>query len=111
MKVPNADRALVDIRKLKEYCLNTQHRIGKNKAKVFATALGLTADDAEELLSILLKVIEVSDAEIGLKDRYGQRYLIDFPLEWRGGKATVRSSWIIEPDMSYPRLTSCYVLE
>ena len=64
MKVPNADRALVDIRKLKEYCLNTQHRIGKNKAKVFATALGLTADDAEELLSILLKVIEVSDAEI-----------------------------------------------
>ena len=47
MKVPNADQAEVDIRKLQEYSLNMEHRTGKNKARVFASALDLTIDDAE----------------------------------------------------------------
>ena len=111
MKVPNADRAMVDIRKLQEYCLNTQHRTGRNKALVFASALGLTIDDAEALRNILLKTIREYDAEVGLKDSYGQRYQVDFPLEWQGIRAVVRSAWIIEPEVPYPRLTSCYVLE
>ena len=42
MKVPNADHAIADIKKLQEYSLNTQHRTGKNKARVFASALGIT---------------------------------------------------------------------
>ena len=85
--------------------------MGKNKARVFESALGLTIDDAEALRIILLRVIKEYDTEIRLKDKYGQRYQIDFPLEWKGKQAMVRSAWIIEPEIPYPRLTSCYVLE
>ncbi|MBF0352542.1 MAG: hypothetical protein HQM11_16035 [SAR324 cluster bacterium] len=111
MKVPNADHAIADIRKLQEYSLNTQHKTGRNKAWVFASALGITIDDAEALREILLRIVREYDAEAGLKDSYGERYQVDFPLEWRGRRAMVRSAWIIEPEVSYPRLTSCYVLE
>jgi len=71
----------------------------------------MTVDDAEALRDILLKSVKKYEAEFGLKDEYGQRYRVDFPLEWKGKQAIIRSGWIIEPDSSYPRLTSCYVLE
>lgn len=111
MKVPNADRAVVDIRKLRDYSLNPTHRTGRHKARVFAAVLGMTADDAEALRDVLLKAVREQDAELGLKDDYGQRYQVDLPLEWRGRRAIVRSAWIIEPGVPYPRLTSCYVME
>ena len=111
MKIPNADRAVVDVRKLRGYSLNPTHRTGKHKARMFAAALGITADDAEALRDILLKAVKAYDAELGLKDSYGQRYQVDFTLEWRGKQAVVRSAWIIEPDVPYPRSTSCYPLE
>jgi hypothetical protein len=53
MKLPNGERAIVDIRKLREYCLNAQHSRGRNKARVFA-AVGIREADAEELRKILL---------------------------------------------------------
>jgi hypothetical protein len=111
MKVPNADRAIVNIRKLRDYCLDPMHRTGKHKARVFLAASGMTANDAEVLRDALLKAVREYEAELGLKDNYGQRYQVDFSLEWRGRQAVIRSAWIIETGISYPRLTSCYVLE
>ena len=49
MKLPNADRAVIEIEKLRDYCLSSSHPRGRHKARVFVTALGITADDAEEL--------------------------------------------------------------
>jgi hypothetical protein len=49
MLIPNAENAIVDIRKLRDYCLNPEHENGKHKARLFASILGMTADDAEEL--------------------------------------------------------------
>ena len=54
MKLPNSDRAVVEIAKLRDYCLNPEHPHGKHKARVFAAALGLTADQAETLRDELL---------------------------------------------------------
>jgi len=71
MKVPNADHALVDIRKLRDYCLDPAHRTGKHKARVFLAALGMTADDAEVLRNALLTAVREYEAESGLKDNYG----------------------------------------
>lgn len=111
MKIPNGDKAIVDIRKLQTYCLNLEHVTGKHKARVFEAALGLTADDAETLKEILLQVIQEVDGQMGIKDDYGQRYWLDFALEWHGKTAMIRSAWIIEPNKTYPKLTSCYVLK
>jgi len=98
------------IRKLRDYCLNPLHPEGKHKARLFAAALGLTADDAEELRNILLQEVKRQDAQLGRRDPYGQRYVVDFALIWYGRKAVIRSTWIIEHGANVPRLTSCYPL-
>ncbi|MBI3301125.1 MAG: hypothetical protein HYZ72_03470, partial [Deltaproteobacteria bacterium] len=68
------------------------------------------ADDAEDLREILLQVVKTYDAQLGRRDAYGQRYIVDFLLEWRGKRAMIRSGWIIEHPSDTPRLTTCYPL-
>ncbi|GIL15902.1 MAG: hypothetical protein BroJett039_10750 [Chloroflexota bacterium] len=54
MKIPNAERAVIDIRKLRDYCLNPEHAEGKHKARLFSAVFGMTAQPANELREILL---------------------------------------------------------
>lgn len=110
MKVPDAEHAAVDIRKLRDYCLNSTHEHGKHKARLFMAAFGITANDAQELRNVLLEAVKTHDAELGRRDVYGQRYNVDFELVWHGKQATVRSAWIVEHNSDTPRLTSCYPL-
>jgi hypothetical protein len=46
MMLPNAERAIIDPAKLTDYCLSATHPVGRHKAAVFRSALGLTAPDA-----------------------------------------------------------------
>ncbi len=110
MKLPNADRAFVDIAKLRDYCLSANHPRGRHKARVFVAALGLTEGDAEELQHALLAAAQTEEVVVGEHDSYGQRYVLDFPLSTPAGRALVRSSWIVRQGEDFPRLTSCYVL-
>jgi len=110
MIIPNAERAIVDIRKLRDYCLDLTHDEGKHKAHLFAAALGMTRDDAEDLRDALLQAVKTHNGQLGRRDEYGQRYVVDFVLAWRGKWAMIRSSWIIEHGSDTPRLTSCYPL-
>ncbi|HKS97261.1 MAG TPA: hypothetical protein VJV74_14145 [Terriglobia bacterium] len=110
MKLPNGERALVDIAKLRDYCLNEHHPRGRHKARVFAAALGLRAADAWLLREALLRAAVDDEAAPGEEDEYGQRYVVDFVMAGPGGRATVRSNWIVFTTGGYPRLTSCYVL-
>lgn len=109
-RLPHAENAVVDIRKLRDYCLNPAHDDGKHKARLFSSTLGMTADDAEALRQILLEVIKTDEVQLGRRDEFGQRYTLDFPLEWQNRSATLRSGWIIEHDSKIPRLTTCYPL-
>ena len=111
MKIPNAEAAIVEIGKLRDYCLDLEHSNGKHKAHQFYIMLGITADDAEELRDILLWAVKTHDTQIGQRDNYGQRYRIDFPLTWKGKQAIIRSGWIIEPDSDIPRLVTVYPLK
>ncbi len=110
MIVPNAENAFVDVRKLTDYCLNPEHEIGKHKARVFKSALDLTVENAEELRDALLYAVKTNEAEAGRFDKFGQRYTVNFEMERKAKKATVRSAWIIETDTDFPRLTTCFVL-
>ncbi len=101
---------MVDIRKLRDYCLNSEHDDGKHKARLFLSSLGMTADHAEELRQILLEVVKTREVRLGRQDEFGQRYILDFPLEWQNRSATLRSGWIIEHGSKTPRLTTCYPL-
>ena len=110
MKLPNGDRAVVDIAKLQDYCLNFEHLRGRHKARVFAAALGLTADYAEDLREALLRAVASEEATPTDNDQYGQRYVVDFTMNGPTGQGRVRSCWIIRKDEDFPRLTSCFVL-
>ncbi len=108
--LPYAENAVVDIRKLRDYCLNPSHDDGKHKARLFSSILGMTDADAEDLRQILLKIVKTQEALPGRQDAYGQRYTIDFTLEWQNRSAIVRSGWIIENNSNIPKLTTCYPL-
>ena len=110
MLIPNAESAIVDIRKLRDYCLNTEHEDGKHKARLFSSILGMTADNAEQLRQILLEAVQIQEARLGRQDEFGQRYTVDFQIEWQNRSATLRSGWIIEHGSEIPRLTTCYPL-
>lgn len=110
MLIPNAENAIVDLHKLRDYCLNTKHEDGKHKARLFSSILGMTADNAEELRQILLEIVQTQAARLGRQDEFGQRYTVDFQIEWQNRSAILRSGWIVEHGSEFPRLTTCYPL-
>ncbi len=85
MIVPNSEKAVVDIRKLTDYCLNSEHEIGQHKARVFESSLDLTVEYAEELKETLLDAVKINEAQPGKFDKFGQRYTVDFEIK-RGTK-------------------------
>lgn len=78
MKLPNGESAIVDVAKLRDYCLSPTHPRGRHKARVFASVLGIIAAKAEQLRDALLKAAIGNEAIPGPSDEYGFRYIIDF---------------------------------
>jgi len=109
MKLPRGEDAVVDTDKLKDYCLSVDHPRGKHKARVFAAALGITADHVDALRAALLEAARSEETTPMDRDEFGQRYVVDFVMHGPKGTAPVRSSWIIRTGEESPRLTSCYV--
>ncbi len=110
MQLPNGDRAVVEMGKLRDYCLNQAHPRGRHKARVFESALGLTHRDAPRLRALLLEAARTTEVDLGDQDSYGQRFVLDFPMTGPLRTATIRSCWIILTGEDTPRLTSCWVL-
>jgi hypothetical protein len=109
MKLPNADRAIIDREKTYDYCLNKDHPRGKHKARVFQRTLGLTSENTDELIAIILNSIQNEICSLGEGDEYGQRYIVDIAIHRNTEKAVVRTIWIIKTNESQPRLTTCFV--
>ena len=111
MTLPNPEQAVVDVIKIRDYCLNPEHRRGQHKARVFATVLGLKPEDAELLRQELLSAARTHQATPTEQDDYGQRYQLEFTMTSPNGQqATIRSGWIVRRDENFARLTTCYVL-
>jgi hypothetical protein len=110
MKLPNGDLAFIDSRKVTDYCLSPDHEDGQHKAYLFQSIIGLTLENADTLLAALRQAAICGEAVPGRRDKYGQRYIVDFKFTGSVGTATIRSAWIIRPDESIPRLVTCYIL-
>ena len=110
MIITNAERAVIDRRKLADYCLDPTHPVGRHKAVVFRRALGFTEEDADTLYELLLRAIAVYAASVDRLDEFGQRYFVDFPVTTPVNSAVLRSAWIIRSGEDFPRLTTCFVL-
>ena len=110
MKLPGSEHAVVDIAKLRDYCLNPSHPRGRHKARIFAATLGLAQADAEFLRQELLRAAREANAIEGDADDYGKRYMVDFELALNDRRAALRSAWIVRRGEEFPRLASCFVL-
>jgi hypothetical protein len=110
MKLPNGDHAVVDMRKLRDYCLSTRHPRGRHKARVFSSVLGIDENDAEFLRDAPLDAAMDSEILQGRADLYGQRYILEFEIRGPGGNRKSTQFLDNRSDESFPRLTSCYVM-
>jgi hypothetical protein len=105
MKLPNGDRAQVDVRrKLIGYCLNKLHRTGRHKARVFESTLGITAENASLLAEALRLAARDSQAKVKDQSVDGTKYEIESLVTGPRGRALVRSGWIVETGSQIPRL-------
>ncbi|NJM78231.1 MAG: hypothetical protein HC852_23705 [Acaryochloridaceae cyanobacterium RU_4_10] len=110
MKLPHPDDAIIEMRKLLTYCLDPEHSEGQHKARVFRSALGLTQDNAEELVAALLEAVRTHDAVPIQRNPYGQKYVIDFMMTRGDRQALIHSVWIVRDSETFPRLITCYIL-
>ena len=111
MKMRDGDNAEVDLTRLQLYCLDPRHARGGHKARQFVKRLGLTARDADTLRENLLNAARTSDkCELGHRDEFGQRFLLDVEVTGPNGVATIRTSWIAREGDPRPRFTTCFVV-
>ena len=108
MLLPNADRAEIDVEKLRGYLLSPTHPVGRFKARFFA-ALGYSADEWQTLEADLRIQHLSQDAEPGEPLPYGQPFTIRAILKGPNGEsAPVVSIWFIRSPGVVPHFVSAY---
>ena len=109
-RLPNGDRAGVDLRKLSAYCLSPTHPRGRHKARVFCEALGITQADANELRARILSAARDEIAVLLDADEWGERWRVDITISRQGRRAVVRTVWIVRRGSPIPTFVTCWVL-
>ncbi len=110
MKIPNGDRADLGA-KLEDYSLNSTHRQGQHKARVFEAVLGITLVNADVLRAALLQAAADSEGAVNRGNSgFGDLYELRFSLTTPKATATVLSAWIIRTSEDFPRLITCFIL-
>jgi hypothetical protein len=110
MRLPNAHLADLGT-KLEDYSLNSLHREGQHKARVFRSVLGLTLENADVLRAAILQAALTSEAVEARGDNgFGLGFVLRFVLKTPTAQAQVLTAWIIRHGEDFPRLTTCYIL-
>ncbi|MGJ3246959.1 MAG: DUF6883 domain-containing protein [Elainellaceae cyanobacterium] len=108
MKLPNGEYAVISTEKLIGYCLNPNHPSGKHKAKVFASALGITAQNADDLRELIVKAAIEGDVIQQDYTEFGQLYKVDWAIP-NQGSIILRTIWEITVERPHPRLVSAFI--
>lgn len=108
--LPNSERAILDISKLEDYCLDPAHPRGRHKARVFREAVNVARTDGFWLRETLLGGLQANDAVELAADRFGVRWRVDVPISRQGKSVVVRTIWIVRIGEDVPRFVTCWVL-
>jgi hypothetical protein len=109
--LPGHEQAIIPEAKLR-YCLDPTHKTGGNKARVFASALGLDIRSTATLERMLREGISLHETV-----RHGtfvdgdQRWIVELYLRARLGRLRLVSAWSRSPSGGPPRLISSYLKE
>ena len=108
---PHSDKAILDIRRLEDYCLSPSHPRGQHKARAFREALDLQSGDAAWLRNVLLvEASRIGDLSPVTTESWGSHWLLDSTIERHGKVATVLAIWIVRIGENVPRFLTCWVL-
>lgn len=109
--LPNLERAVIRIEKLKDYALNAQHPDGCHKAAVFKEVLGIERRHSDTLAELLRATLPSAAAQPGPSDAYGDHWTTYHHIVgFHAQSAVVTVAWIFkreQPDV--PQLVSCYI--
>ena len=108
--LPNGDRAILDVRKLEDYCLSPSHPRGRHKARVFRQALGLAQEDAVWLRAAPLEAAVTGEAVPVTTDAWGTYWQLDVVIRRHRMRAVVRTLWIVRTGEDLSRLVTCWVV-
>ena len=109
-RLPNCDRAILDIRKIEDYCLNPAHPRGRHKARLFRECLGITRSDSAWLRDVLMDAVRFNDAVEVATDAFGKRWRVDAPVSRHGNRIVIRTVWIVRTGEDAPRFVTCWAL-
>ncbi len=108
MPLPDADHAVVEPRKLRDYLLSPSHPVGRFKA-AFLAGLGYTQEDWGVLSADLRQQAITGIARTVQATRFGQKYEVTGFLKGPAGKRVeVVSVWIILSDEEFPRFITAF---
>ena len=108
MSLPDADRAVVEDAKVRDYLLSPTHPVGRFKS-VFFAALGFSADHWSLLRDALLELARTGDAAPGQASPFGLKFEIRAILSGPSGRqASVMTVWMVSNGQDFPHFVTAY---
>ena len=108
MKLPNADRAVIDRSKVVDYLLSEAHVVGRFKSAFFTT-LGYSKTAWEVLAADIQRHAFENEALATEANQYGQKYEVHGNLDGPASRAAVLITvWIVLHGEDFPRFVTAY---
>jgi hypothetical protein len=106
--LPNAERAIVEIEKMRDYLLSPSHPVGRFKAAFFRS-VGYGQEDCERFRADLLLLARIGSAVEGRASSYGRKFEVRGTLRSpRGTDVPVTSVWIVLSGSDVPSLVTVF---
>ena len=107
MKIPGAERAVVDAGKVRDYLLSQEHRVGSAKARFFAQ-FGFNQQNWT-ILQDELYGFPKQEARLGGTTPFGQKYVVTGTIQGPTGRgAPLVVVWIVLNREDFPRFVTAY---
>lgn len=106
--LPNAERAIVEPAKVRDYLLSLEHPIGRFKARFFHS-LGYTRNDWAALQDDLLHLARSGSVQPGQPSAHGRKYEVSGTLAGPNQRrGSIVSIWLVGPNEEVPRFVTAY---
>ena len=108
MKLPNADKAIVEREKVDDYLLDSTHPDNGGKAQFFER-LGFRRGEWKILADAFLALAHKAEVADSMKSPHGQKYVMVGRIESPNGKTvSVQTVWIVDKGSDVARLVTAY---
>jgi hypothetical protein len=108
LKLPNANKAIVERDKIVNYLLNSAHPDNGGKAEFFE-GLGFRRKVWKTLAAAFLALARHEEVARSLKSPHGKKYVIIGRIESPSGKSPiVKTIWIVDNGVEEGRLVTAY---